>query len=418
LGIGLCLLGLVLQIIPLILMPLIHSIQTPIPIYNKPIRIHDNYNKETRDWLRGWNMLHLGVTVLFMVFTCGMLTFSNSYILAERQISMCCLAIACVGIATQYLTLAVRLTRQQQQQQRSVQSSASQGQAQAQTQQSCCFEAAGLFLVVAMCSRAHDLLPVRGHGMDPTLRMHMAHTVPMFGLSLVALMVVRVRLHMHRHVGNINQYRHHDHHDAVFQTLCDVVSLAALGVSWIQKRHYSSKDHNNDNAIGFDGFAMCRLVLWITAVSTIVMIVRQAILLGISSSYYKYRSTNNNRRRSKKHDNANDEHQIHNLATTPSLTLTSSSSTSLCMNNNNIRLLPVQIASKMLLLLMVVTGSSAASSAILFVVQLMAMWTLLSKRSSSSSSSRSRTRSYYPFEVSQTFAFTLNYALGQFLFGS
>ena len=192
-GILLLAAGLVLQILPL-LQPQLHT-----GVISSVLRVEDV------------------VAGLFSVFVCGVLTFSNSYILEEEHIYMYALAIIS--------TIAALRVRAEP-----VKSSIWIG-----------------LLLVPITSRFSGLL-VTGHGLDPSLLVHTAHHSLIFLSSVVMLVLGRWYLYHLR--ATVDQW----------QAMLDCAVLACLAASWWEKRQPDP---------GRNGYTACRIALafWGVAVA-------------------------------------------------------------------------------------------------------------------------------------------------------
>ena len=135
----------------------------------------------------------LSAAMLFMLFTCGILSFSNSYILEEKGSIMYCMTVLTSIIA-------IRMEGD------TVKSSIRRG-----------------ILLIPVASRLHELY-VSGHGMDPSVRLHVAHNAIMFLSSLFALGMFRWALYENRITAS---FRH---------ATADCVALSAFAMSWWEKR--------------------------------------------------------------------------------------------------------------------------------------------------------------------------------------
>ena len=156
------------------------------------------------------------VAGLFSVFTCGVLTFSNSYILEEEHIIMYSLSIISTIIALRIRAEPVLATIWR-----------------------------GI-LLVPVASRASGVF-VTGHGMDPSMGEHASHHPLVFLSSLFLLIALRWTLIR----TGVTRHR--------FQALLDCAILTALATSWWEKRQ-TDLDRN--------GYLACRIALafWVFGV--------------------------------------------------------------------------------------------------------------------------------------------------------
>jgi GPI ethanolamine phosphate transferase 3 subunit O len=150
--------------------------------------------------------LEILLTLLFIVFSCGVLTFGNSYILEEEH--TCMFMIGILGFV-----LAVRL------------GSAAKTNATSNNAQQWA-------LIIPVASRLSELF-VTGHGQDPSTRAHTAHHPIMFLSSIFLLMVGRWFL-----CSNVLPFTPSRH-----QMMTDIATLLCLGQSWWEKRHSDQERH-------------------------------------------------------------------------------------------------------------------------------------------------------------------------------
>jgi phosphatidylinositol glycan class O len=129
----------------------------------------------------------------FILFSCGILSFSNSYILEEKGIIMFCMAILSCIIAMRMEGDTVRSTIRR-----------------------------GV-LLLPIASRLHELV-VSGHGMDPSVRLHVSHNAILFLSSLILLGTFRWVLYENRITAS---FRH---------AIADCIALGAFAISWWEKR--------------------------------------------------------------------------------------------------------------------------------------------------------------------------------------
>jgi len=154
-----------------------------------------------------WEIIATAVFVI--VYLCGMLTFSNSYILEEEDSIMYCLSILSI-------LLSLRL--------------------QSDPAPSTLWRDV-IFLPVA--SRLNELF-VSGHGLDPSIRLHIAHSAPVFMTSLAILVMFRWYLYRTQITRSL------------WHTLADCATLVAVAASWWEKRALDP-DRN--------GYVLCRVAL-------------------------------------------------------------------------------------------------------------------------------------------------------------
>jgi phosphatidylinositol glycan class O len=139
-----------------------------------------------------WELI---TTMVFIIYLCGMLTFSNSYILEEENCIMYCLGVLSVIVA-------LRL------------------QSDPSVPSNTLWRNVAL---LPLASRLDELL-VSGHGLDPSIRLHSAHTAPVFLTSLAVLGTFRWYLYR----KGVTQSMAH--------AIADCVALACFGGSWWEKR--------------------------------------------------------------------------------------------------------------------------------------------------------------------------------------
>jgi phosphatidylinositol glycan class O len=173
---------------------------------------------------QGWELV---LTVLFVVFHSGILTFGNSYILEEEHILMYMIAVLSIVL---YLRLSITTA------------------IATPTPIPTIYKYAPLIIPVA--SRIGELL-ISGHGQDPSVRMHSAHHAGAFLSSLFLLMLGRWYL-----------YRV-DITPSVPNTIADCCALLCLGQSWWEKRDIDPERH---------GFGGTRLAIAITIIGFLISI--------------------------------------------------------------------------------------------------------------------------------------------------
>jgi len=163
-----------------------------------------------------------GLAILFMVFQCGLLTFSNSYILEEENTITFFLTIICFGIA-----LRLRKT--------GVPSGMSSW---------------AMVLLIPVASRLSELY-LSGHGLDPSIQLHLPHVPGVFLLSLFILGWIRWSLFRSR----VTRSRIH--------VLVDCLCLVSLAESWCEKR-------SGDPALS--GYTGCRAAIAMLVIGMTVSI--------------------------------------------------------------------------------------------------------------------------------------------------
>ena len=184
-----------------------------------------------------YQYIETGLCATFMIFQCGILSFSNSYIEAEQRIVMFMLQI--LGVA-----LFVRM----------------QGVTAGGNKRIIPY----IPLLVPFLSRVAEIT-ISGHGMDPSLRVHVAHNPLVFLLALVGLMVLRVKFHILYSMKNKS---------ALFHTITDCMVFLCLSLSWMEKRSIDQT---------LNGYTTMSIAIGILILSTPVAIA-QAIILKIIRS--------------------------------------------------------------------------------------------------------------------------------------
>jgi hypothetical protein len=145
--------------------------------------------------------LEVAISVVFIIFQSGMLSFSNSYIEAEQAICMFMLAVLGVLI---YIRMSnhpgnpgnVRILPI-------------------------------LALVVPVLSRIGETM-VSGHGLDPSIRLHLAHNSAVFLSSLAVLITMRIQIY--RKLATKVK-------TGLFHAVADCIAMLFLALGWIEKRN-------------------------------------------------------------------------------------------------------------------------------------------------------------------------------------
>jgi phosphatidylinositol glycan class O len=151
----------------------------------------------------------LTLTTVIVFFLCGLLTFSNSYIYEEQGVIMYFLTILSLAVAWRLRNDSVSTTLWR-----------------------------GV-LLIPVASRLGELF-VSGHGMDPSIRVHVSHSAIIFLMCLFILVSFRWCLYK----SQATQSRLH--------ALSDCIALALTAISWWEKRNL---DQNRN------GFLSCRIAL-------------------------------------------------------------------------------------------------------------------------------------------------------------
>jgi phosphatidylinositol glycan class O len=167
-----------------------------------------------------------GINAIFMIFQCGVLSFSNSYIAAEQRIVMFMLSI--LGIA-----IFMRM----------------QGVTAGGNKRIIPY----VPLLIPFLSRFSEI-GISGHGMDPSLRIHIAHNPAIFLLALVGLVGLRVLFYSSFPIKNKS---------TLFHTVIDCAILLCLSLSWVEKRNLDQTRN---------GYAAIRVAIGILLLCTPVAI--------------------------------------------------------------------------------------------------------------------------------------------------
>lgn len=175
-----------------------------------------------------WELI---LTMLFVVFSCGILTFGNSYILEEEHV--CMYMIAILGFV-----LSVRLASGAQSKPGSLQQYGP--------------------LIIPIASRLGELF-VTGHGQDPSVRAHDAHHPAIFLSGIVALVAARWYLN---HVHFTPSFAH---------MMVDCATLACLGQSWWEKRQPDPERH---------GFAGTRCAIALVLIGLLISLYQANLQQG------------------------------------------------------------------------------------------------------------------------------------------
>ncbi len=149
-------------------------------------------------------LVESGMLVVFLVFHCVFLTFSNSYIISEQSIIMFMLSSTCFVVAiARYYTNKSRIS----------------------------LVHASSPLIIAGCSRLNEIV-VSGHGLDPMIRGHWAHNGYVFITSLAILASMRILYYQRRKTpfGRTN-------------VVLDITTIACLLISWVEKRSMQVERH-------------------------------------------------------------------------------------------------------------------------------------------------------------------------------
>jgi len=164
-----------------------------------------------------WEVL---IALVLAVFQCGVLSFSNSYILEEEHILM-------YALAALALIVAVRL--------------------QSDPTPSVMW---WVVCLLPLASRIGELF-VSGHGLDASIRLYLVHTAGVFLSSLALLLTFRLFLFKHR----LSESASH--------ALADCAALLCIAWSWVEKRSLSTER---------DGFLPCRIAFLLLSVGVAISV--------------------------------------------------------------------------------------------------------------------------------------------------
>ena len=200
---------------------LAREILFPAPKYGRGIKENE---KRIEDGIVYTRRVELLSSSIFMIFYCGVLTFGNSYIDHEREIITFSLSVLCLLVFCRWCSTTTTTAHLS-----SVGSTP-----------------AYLPLVVALCSRVNDLF-VSGHGMDPSIRLHVAHLPIVFLSSLSVLMILRIKW-----LGPSSSSSTLSIIGRVSSALMETIVVVCLACSWWDKR---AMDHSRT------GFLTARIAM-------------------------------------------------------------------------------------------------------------------------------------------------------------
>ena len=200
------------------------------------------------------SLIESGVAIMFMMFHCLVLTFSNSYIESESDIIMFLLGCLCISMCIR------RWANIGQGDDIRTYNNKDRGEEKSVAK----YHAALLPIMAVLCSRTNALF-VSGHGLDPSIRMHAAHDASVFLPSLAILAAFRlITSHfasIHRSSYRLERNgplaRHITKH---LGSLTDVICLTLLAFSWWEKR---SPDHSRN------GYRTCQAALLISLLGVV-----------------------------------------------------------------------------------------------------------------------------------------------------
>jgi len=201
------------------------------------------------------------VALLFMIFHCLALTFSNSYIEAEKDIIVSLLAVLCVLIAMRLWNPSCRdgrasvLLRSES----TKGHSPADGRSTSEGKKTITWRTP---VLVALCSRVNGLF-VTGHGLDPSIRMYVAHNSAVFLTSLSVLIGMRLWMAYIRCGSLAGQGLGRCSPFSGLEASVDVACLILLAFSWWEKR---LPDHSRN------GYQTCRVALLLSLLGVVISI--------------------------------------------------------------------------------------------------------------------------------------------------
>jgi len=158
--------------------------------------------------------------IVFMVFYCVLLPFSNSYIMAEQHVLMMSISVICMVLS--YRRMSIIMTEEW------FKKKFDENKMTLPSQYALLLrkEARSVLtpMLLPICSRLHELL-ITGHGMDASLHLHKAHHPLVFISSLLVLGYMRSQ-HANPKEQGISLINHQSH----------LLALACLGHSWWEKQ--------------------------------------------------------------------------------------------------------------------------------------------------------------------------------------
>ena len=200
------------------------------------------------------SLIESGAAMLFMIFHCLVLTFSNSYIETESDIIMFLLGCLCISMGIR------RWANTGQGDDIRTLNNKDHGKEKPGAKD----HAAFLPFLAALCSRTNALF-VSGHGLDPSIRMHAAHDASVFLPSLAILAAFRL---ITSHFASIHRSSYRPARNGPMASyiiqhlgaLTDVICLTLLAFCWWEKR---SPDHSRN------GYRTCRAALLISLLGVV-----------------------------------------------------------------------------------------------------------------------------------------------------
>jgi phosphatidylinositol glycan class O len=165
-------------------------------------------------------LLETGLSTLFIFFQSGMLSFSNSYIEAEQKIVMFMMAILGGSIFVR------------------MQEAVAGGNVHIIPYSP---------LMIPILSRVGEIM-VSGHGLDPSIRLHPAHSPYLFIPSLVLLLIMRIRI-----FRTLEKSRSTSKFSGQLHLALDTACLLLLVISWLEKRSTDTRRNGYLSAKGVIG---------------------------------------------------------------------------------------------------------------------------------------------------------------------
>ena len=173
-----------------------------------------------------------GLLSVFVLFSCVLLTFSNSYIDGEKGIVMFILAVICILASLCSYTLPML---------QGIEYSS-----QFMTTELSKLQLAHFILIFPICCRLNEAF-VTGHGTDPSLQKHTAHNPFFFIASLLTIGFLRFKMFqyipLHDKYPLALIFLGKTKYIQIMNDLCDYITLILLAFSWREK--YSLDNSRN-----------------------------------------------------------------------------------------------------------------------------------------------------------------------------
>jgi phosphatidylinositol glycan class O len=168
------------------------------------------------------------MTLIFVVFHCMIMTFSNSYILSEQSIVIFMVSFLCTIETVFRFIFRV-------------------------SSGSLSWMHVLCPILTMLCVRINSF--VTGHGQDPMIRKYWAHHTHVFLMSLFVLVITRVSYFLLR----TKRIRH-----SIIHSMLDITALSCLAISWIEKRSSDIARHGyRSSAIAI---SLCAVGILLSAV--------------------------------------------------------------------------------------------------------------------------------------------------------